>query len=188
MGIEDQKLYDIAKTELLELAKKDAPFNFTMLTVDTHHVDGYVCDICESTYDSQLANVLQCADSQIYNFINWCKEQDFYDDTVIVITGDHFRMDSSLVSEADEVNGRRLYNCYINSAKEPAGSMKNRTFTSLDFFPTTLSAMGFEIEGNRLGLGTDLFSDTSTLAEELSFEVLDAELGKYSKYYEDNFE
>lgn len=96
-GIEDQKLYEIAKTELLELSQNDAPFNFTMLTVDTHHVDGYVCDICGDTYESQLANVLQCADNQIYDFINWCEEQDFYDDTVIVITGDHFRMDSSLV-------------------------------------------------------------------------------------------
>lgn len=187
-GVEDYKLYDIAKTELLKLAKTNAPFNFTMLTVDTHHVDGYVCDNCSSTYDSQLPNVLECADNQIYNFINWCKQQDFYDDTVIVITGDHFRMDSTLVDKASAESGRRVYNCYINSSKEPVGSTKNRIFTSLDFFPTTLSAMGFEISGNRLGLGTDLFSGEKTLAEELGFDAFNAELGKYSKYYEVNFE
>ena len=184
-GIEDHKLYDIAKTELLELSQKEAPFNFTMLTVDTHHIDGYVCDICDNTYDSQLANVIQCADNQIYDFINWCKGQSFYEDTVILITGDHFRMDSSLVENAPE---RRLYNCFINSAKTPSGSIKNRIFTSLDLFPTTLSAMGFEIKGNRLGLGTDLFSDTDTLAEEIGYDAFNAELGKYSKYYEENFE
>ena len=187
-GVEDYKLYDIAKTELLKLAKTNAPFNFTMLTVDTHHVDGYVCDNCSNTYDSQLPNVLECADNQIYNFINWCKQQDFYDDTVIVITGDHFRMDSTLVDKASAESGRRVYNCYINSSKEPVGSTKNRIFTSLDFFPTTLSAMGFEISGNRLGLGTDLFSGEKTLAEELGFDAFNAELGKYSKYYEVNFE
>lgn len=184
-GIEDQKLYEIAKKELLSLANHDAPFNFTMLTVDTHHVDGYVCDICESTYPDQLANVVQCADNQIQDFISWCKEQDFYDNTTIVIVGDHLRMDSSLVADFDD---RKTYNCFINSAKEPIGSTKNRTFTSLDFFPTALSAMGFEIEGNRLGFGTDLFSDAETLAEKLGVDTLNEEFLKYSEYYKTNFE
>ena len=121
---------------------------------------------------------------QIYNFINWCKDQAFYEDTIIVITGDHFRMDSSLIDDASD---RKLYNCYINSLKSPTNAIQNRTFTSLDLFPTTLSAMGFEIEGDRLGLGTDLFSDTDTLAEEIGFDTLNKELGKYSNYYIKHF-
>lgn len=179
-GYEDAKLYEVAKSEILEMAGKDEPFNFTMLTVDTHHVDGYICEICGNNYDHQLSNVVECADNQIYDFINWCKEQDFYENTTIIVTGDHFRMDSSLIPEGAE---RRLYNCYINSAKEPAGATTNRTFTSLDFFPTTLSAMGFDIEGNRLGLGTDLFSGDPTLAEEIGFDYLDTELAKESRFY-----
>ena len=184
-GVEDQKLYDIAKTKLTKLAKKEAPFNFTMLTVDTHHVDGYVCEICANTASSQLANVIQCADSQIYEFINWCKQQDFYENTTIVIVGDHLRMDSSLVAGFEE---RKTYNCFINSQKSPMSSVKNRTFTSMDLFPTTLSAMGFEIEGDRLGLGTDLFSDKTTLAEEIGIETLNTELMKFSPYYKKHFE
>lgn len=183
-GIEDQKLYEFAKDELLELANGSKPFNFTMLTTDTHHVDGYICDICENTYPEQLANVIHCADVQIQNFIDWCKEQDFFENTTIVIVGDHLRMDSSLVADFED---RKIYNCFINSVKSPMSSTKNRSFTSLDFFPTTLSAMGFEIEGDRLGLGTDLFSSTSTLTEELGFDVLNTELAKYSAYYK-NFE
>lgn len=184
-GYEDLKLYDIAKTELLELAQGDEPFNFTMLTVDTHHVDGYVCENCKDTYSNQLGNVLECADNQIYEFINWCKEQDFYEDTVIIITGDHFRMDSSLIPEGAE---RRLYNCFINSAVEPESAVQNRDYTSLDLFPTTLAAMGFEIEGNRLGLGTNLFSREKTLTEQIGFETLDIEVSKYSEFYENNFQ
>ena len=153
-GYEDLKLYDIAKKEIIELAKNDAPFNYTMLTVDTHHVDGYVCSACQSTYDHQLGNVLECTDNQIADFIAWCQEQDFYEDTVIVISGDHFRMDSSLVAGHE----RRLYNCFINANCELVGDINNRVFTSLDLFPTTLSAMGFQIRGERLGLGTNLFS------------------------------
>ncbi len=184
-GIEDQKLYKFAKKELLKLSKKSQPFNFTLLTTDTHHVDGYICDICEDTYSSRLANVIKCADNQIQDFIDWCKEQDFYENTTIVIIGDHLRMDSSLVADFDD---RKTYNCFINSVKTPTSSVKGRIFTSLDFFPTTLSAMGFEIEGNRLGLGTDLFSDVPTLAEQIGFETLDVEFAKYSEYYTKNFE
>lgn len=184
-GIEDQKLYEFAKDELLELANGSEPFNFTMLTVDTHHVDGYICDICEDTYPEQLANVVHCADVQVQNFINWCKEQDFYENTTIIIIGDHLRMDYSLVADFDD---RKTYNCFINSVKTPMSSTKNRTFTSLDLFPTVLSAMGFEIEGNRLGLGTDLFSNTATLSEELGLDVFNTELSKYSAYYTQNFE
>ncbi len=184
-GYEDLKLYDIAKKELLELSAQDKPFNFTMLTVDTHHVNGYVCENCKSTYPEQLGNVLECADNQIYDFINWCKEQEFYDDTVIVITGDHFRMDTSLIPQESE---RRLYNCFINSEVQPQGDINYRQFTSMDIFPTTLAAMGFEIEGNRLGLGTNLLSQRATLTEELGFDVLNLELSKYSPFYEEKFQ
>ena len=183
-GYEDLKLYDIAKKEIAELAENEEPFNYTMLTVDTHHVDGYICSACQDTYEHQLANVLECADNQIADFIAWCQEQDFYENTVIVISGDHFRMDSSLVAG----HTRRLYNCFINADCELAGDISNRVFTSLDLFPTTLSAMGFEISGERLGLGTNLFSTVPTLAEELGYGTFDAELGKYSKFYVKNFE
>ena len=184
-GYEDAYLYDIAKTELLKMASQKEPFNFTMLTVDTHHVDGYVCDHCRNEYPDQLGNVLACADRQINEFVSWCQQQDFYENTVIVILGDHFRMDNSLVADAQD---RRVYNCIINSDTKIENDVQNREFTSLDWFPTVLAAMGYEIEGNRLGMGTNLFSDKATLAEELGFEEFNAELSKYSQYYIDNFE
>ena len=34
-GYEDEKLFEYAKEELTNIASKDEPFNFTMLTVDT---------------------------------------------------------------------------------------------------------------------------------------------------------
>lgn len=185
-GLEDAILYEIAKDELLKISSGNQPFNFTMLTVDTHHVEGYVCNLCEDKYPVQTANVVSCADKQIYNFIEWCKQQEFYEDTVIVITGDHPRMDTFLVENVDS-SDRTIYNCIINSEQEAEGSLINREFTSLDIMPTTLAAMGFEFEGDRLGLGTNLFSDRKTLAEELGIEYLNNELGKYSEYYNEKF-
>lgn len=179
-GFEGYRLYEMAKDEITELAQKNQPFNFTMLTVDTHHIGGYVCDKRLDIYADQTANVVVCADSLVGEFIAWSREQDFYDNTTIVITGDHPRMDNCLV-DGVPYGERMVYNCYINSAKQPA-STQGRMSTSMDVFPTVLSAMGYEIEGNRLGLGTDLFSDQETLAECMGIDSLNTELMKSSKF------
>lgn len=184
-GIEDWRLYGIAKDELTRIASSGQPFNFTLLTVDTHHYDGWICPYCGDDYPEQLANVLVCADKQIDDFINWCKEQDWYDDTVIIIQGDHPRMDQALVADARD---RMVYNCFINTGYDPAKlDTKNRAWNTMDMFPTILAAMGYEIPDNRLGLGTNMFSNEKTLCETLGSDYIDAEVQKYSQYYADNF-
>lgn len=185
-GFEDAILYEIAKDEITAMAAEEGPFNFTMLTVDPHHIDGYICEYCGDEYENVTANVMACTDRQLNDFINWCREQDFYEDTVIIISGDHPRMDTSLVAGISYYD-RTVYNCFINSY--PAGEYDtvNRVFTPMDMFPTILSAMGFSVEGERLGLGTNLFSNQKTLAEEKGFEWLDTELSKASQYYYENF-
>ncbi|MBE5965146.1 MAG: putative glycosyltransferase, exosortase G system-associated [Lachnospira sp.] len=185
-GIEDCKIYEIAKKELSNMASEEGPFNFTMLTVDPHHIDGYVCEKCGNQYDNVTANVMQCSDNLLKDFVEWCKQQDFYEDSVIIITGDHPRMDTSLVAGISYYD-RTIYNCFINSANTGSFNTNNRVFTPMDMFPTILSAMGFEIEGDRLGLGTNMFSGKKTLAEEKGFEWLDTEISKTSKYYNDVF-
>lgn len=184
-GYEDKYLYQIAKDELTELSQGGKPFNFTMLTVDTHHIGGYACSLCQEEYEVGTANVVSCADRQITEFIQWCKQQDFYKDTVIIISGDHPRMDNYLVKYVPYAD-RTIYNCFLNSQKQPSKTM-DREFTAMDMFPTILSAMGFEIQGDRLGLGVDLFSNESTLCERLGFEGLEAETKKYSDYYVKHF-
>jgi len=186
-GYEDKKLFEIAKDELVRLSKEDEPFNLTMLTVDAHHIDGYVCDICQNTYQEQTANVISCTDRQMGEFIAWCKEQDFYENTVIVITGDHPRMDTSLV-ESVSYYDRTIYNCFINAEVDTAHiSFKNREFMAQDIFPTVLAALGYQIEGDRLGLGTNLFSEEQTLTELKGYDWLQQEYSKTSDFYNTTF-
>ncbi len=181
-GYEDMYLYEIAKDKLTELAAQDEPFNFTMLTVDTHHVDGNRCKLCEGEYSTRLENVVSCADRQVSEFVDWCMEQDFYRDSVIIVSGDHPRMDTRLVSEVDYYD-RTIYNCFFNAALTPRGETSGRIFTSMDMFPTLLAAMGFLIDGERLGLGVNMFSGEPTLAEELGYDYLNGEIAKHSAYY-----
>lgn len=186
-GMEDQYLYEYARQELTEIASREEPFNFTMLTVDTHHPDGYVCALCGSEYPEQFANVIACADRQVCEFIGWAKEQGWYENTTIVITGDHQSMKSDFW---DDIGGykRTIYNCFINLPKGlSANQITNRAFSNMDMFPTILTAIGANIEGDRLGLGTNLFSAEQTLPEKLGEEVFSEQLGLYSKYYYSNF-
>ena len=175
-GFEDWRLFDIARDKLLEMAEEDEPFNFTMLTVDTHFPHGWVCERCPTYFPDQMANVFLCSSRQVYDFVNWIKEQDFFENTTIVISGDHLTMDRYFAAHVPEDYQRRTFVSIINAPIEVEDPTRKRHFSTLDMFPTTLAALGVEIYGNRLGLGTNLFSSESTLIEAYGFELLAYEL------------
>ena len=72
----------------------------------------------------------------------------------------------------DGSKDRRVYNCFINSVIETSNN-KNRKFTSMDMFPTTLAVVGVDIDGDRLGLGANLYADKETLAEKYGYEYIE---------------
>jgi len=186
-GMEDKHLFDYAKDKLEFLSQGKEPFAFTMLTVDTHHIGGYVCELCKQEHEQQYENVISCSSRQVAEFVDWIKAQDFYENTTIIITGDHPTMDRQyIVKNVQDNYDRRIYNCFINAAGEDTYS-KNRDFCSLDMFPTTLGALGCTIEGDRLGLGTNLFSGKKTLIEEMGFEEFNSQVAMGSEYYEREF-
>lgn len=59
----------------------------------------------------------------------------------------------------------------------------NRKYTTLDLYPTTLAALGVQIEGDKLGLGVNLYSGEQTLVEQYGKDYLEIELLKDSKLY-----
>jgi len=187
-GMEDLHLFRYAKEKITELAGGSDPFAFTMLTVDTHHVGGYRCTLCEeSTSGESYDQSISCSSRQVAEFVAWIQQQPFYENTTIVIVGDHESMDNGYFFRmVDDDYQRLLYNCFINT---PAAAQKvsNRKFAAVDLFPTTLAAIGCHIEGEHLGLGTNLFSGAKTLTELLGFEQFNEELAKASSYYEEHF-
>ena len=187
-GMEDSRLIDEVKNRLTELASGEEPFNLTMLTVDTLFPDGYRCDLCEYQHDSDYKDALSCSSRQIANLVAWIQKQDFYEDTTIVISGDHLTMSAEIEEELSGYE-RHVYNCIINSAATSfsAKNEMNRTFSTMDMFPTTLAAMGVTIEGNRLGLGTNLFGNRATLLEEFGYGYVTDELKKNSEFYNKHF-
>ena len=181
-GFEDWRLFEIGKQKLLELSKQDAPFHLTMLTVDTHATDGYLCELCDNQFDRQMANVFACSSKQVFEFVEWIKQQDFYENTTIVISADHPSMDGVFVADVPSDFQRRTFTTIINPAAEIEQPKWRREFSTMDLFPTTLAALGVDIPSNRLGLGVNLFSSEKTLIEEFGLEYVSLELQKNSSF------
>ena len=183
-GFEDSKLYEFSKQKLLEISESDEPFNFVMETMDTHFMDGYVDKSCKTKFKENYANAYYCTDQLLSKFIKWVQEQDFYENTTIVISGDHLTMRNGFFVSPDTAYERTVYNVFINPYQKGEYT-KNRKFNTLDMYPTTLASLGVEIEGDRLGLGTNLFSDKKTLIERTSLNYVESELSKTSDFYND---
>ncbi len=179
-GYEDKKLFSFAKKELEKLSSQDQPFHLTMLTADTHFENGYICKKCIEQFPDNYANVMACSSRQIKKFINWIKKQDFYENTTIILAGDHLTMDSDFCMNVDKDYPRKVYVSVINAPVKPKLE-DARVYSTLDLFPTTVAALGADIEGDRLGLGTNLFSDKQTLLERFGIDYVWEEIGKKSK-------
>ena len=184
-GFEDKKLFQFAQEEIIKLASLSKPFNFALLTVDTHFYDGYLDNKCETPFNTQYANAIYCSDNKVGQFIKWIQKQDFYEETTIIIVGDHLTMDHNFANNLVDSN-RYIYNAFINS-EVTSNNTQNRAFSVLDMFPTTLASLGVKIEGNRLGLGVNLFSSEKTLIEKIGYNKLNEEILKRSNYYVNNF-
>ena len=201
-GFEDRKLYDYARTELDNISKNEKPFLFGFLTTDTHMPIGYQDEFCPKTEDMPLKNSIVYADLLLSSFLDWCKAQSWYDETVIIIMGDHLFMATSDTNPFDSddyitshnlksdlegmgQNPRRWFNLILNASPvKTTESYKNRYFSSFDMFPTILSAMGCEIKGDKLSFGVDLFSGEKTLCERFDENYINSQIMARNLQYE----
>ena len=187
--IPDYILYNESKKIISKISSNTSkPWAIQILTMDTHGPYGRFDSNCvDVPYPKdiryQYPNVLKCASKQLDNFLKWAKEQPWYENTTIVVMGDHPAMiDKDLLGFSKERKDRLWLNLFINSTLTP--SQRQRTFTSLDMFPTVLEAMGAQIEGHALGLGRSLFSNEKTLIEKYGKDSLNTLINKRSIEYE----
>ena len=82
----------------------------------------------------------------------------------------------------DKKYTRTVYNLFVNTGVKKVNN-KNRLVSSFDIFPTTLALLGATWEGDRLGLGTNLFSNSKTIFEEYGYDYVNNELKKKSLFY-----
>lgn len=186
-GYEDEKLFQFAKEDLREMADSGEPFNLTMLTVDTHFEDGYRCRLCRDDFGEQYADAFACSSRQLTGFVRWVQEQDFYENTTIILAGDHLTMDKDFCNDVPDDYRRKTYVCVINpgDSASKADLSKWREYDTFDLFPTTLAALNVKIPGDRLALGTNLYSEKKTLIEEFGLEECIMQLTRPSAFMDE---
>lgn len=183
-GYEDEKLFEFAKQEITDLANTDKPFNYTLFTMDTHCEDGYVCRLCDNKFgDNQYANVISCSDRQVTDFVKWIQQQDFYDNTTIVLSGDHPTMDSNFFENVSDDYQRKTYTCIINSAATTQLDT-HREYATIDLYPTILASLGVSMSSDRLGCGTNLYGTEQTIIEEYGKDYCWSEFSLGSSFVE----
>ncbi len=189
-GYDDDKLYEFAKQELTRLSETGKPFHFVMETADTHF-PGYIGPNTPTPYESKYANAILYSQAQATAFVRWIQQQPFYENTTVVLIGDHPSMDQTFFANLDTANyTRTCYNLVLNPAPNVRSiseeRLHNRQWANFDMFPTLLASIGVEIEGDRLGIGTNLFSDTQTLFERDGTDFVNKELENRSNFYNEN--
>ena len=186
-GYEDDKLFEFAKKEATDLYNTGKPFNLIIETADTHMPDGYLPDYAPKPYDSQYANAIAHSTLLTVEFVRWVQQQPFYDNTTIVMIGDHLSMAVKFFEDFDKNYQRRQFNLILNPADNvknvDESRFRNRVYANFDMYPTTLAAMGCEIKGDRLALGTNLFSKQKTLLEKYGVDFASNELTMSSSFY-----
>lgn len=174
-GYNDNIVFDVSK-EIIQQIDRSTPYFMLIQTLDSHF--NYEPNIPDSgIFKNNYHNIIYNTDVQIFNFINWLKTQPDYQNTVIVIVGDHLRMGNNFAMPRE----RHVYNLFLNAAKPQS---TERTFSQIDLFPSILEALGAEVKGHRLGLGVSVFSAEKTLLEEYP-DTLTEKLSKRSKLAEE---
>lgn len=181
-GLSDQGLYDVAKDIINEKSKSEAPFMLVINTIETHFPDGIYCKLCKKETDWKYFDVIRCADRQANAFLEYLKKTPKYNETTIVVVGDHTTMSSGMGKKLKGYQ-RKIYHTIINPCNPYTPTKVERKFSSFDWFPTILAALGFKIKGDRLGLGVNLFSKKKTLLEEMGGRFM-SEVGKPSLFYD----
>lgn len=191
-GYEDDKLYEYAKDELNRLYETGKPFHLMMETADTHTPEGYLSPNAPKPYDNKYANAVRYSQEETVKFVRWIQQQPFYENTTIILIGDHLSMAKKFFEGLDGIKNyhRSCYNLIINPAGDldelPEERRFGRDWAVFDMFPTILASIGVEIEGDRLGIGTNLFSDRDTVFEEFGVDYVNDELVKRSNFYNFN--
>ena len=193
-GFEDRKLYRLAKEELDSLASLNKPFAFYMLTIDTHQPRGWLDDSCRIALKNvgitdiklnHFPEALRCASMQLESFVNWMREQPWFERTVIFVMGDHTSPFLSIKAGLPQSENLYWTNFVINApANNEIAYRQGRIYSSLDMFPTILESMGFELENHAIALGRSLYADLPTLLEKYGQKTLDSLLRERSIQYD----
>ena len=187
-GLSDSVLIEKAKQEVSQLHASGEPFNFSMITLDTHEPGGVYAS-CGSDDEMPMKRALRCSTTAVADFLMFLEDQGYLDDTVVVVMGDHLKQTGSGTQYNDELMGadsRTIF--YKVHSPNVDVSFSREGGDQLSVLATTLDLLGLTPSAGRAGLGVSLIGNYGVagtalaLAEDDYFALLDAPSADLYRY------
>ncbi|WP_151736652.1 LTA synthase family protein ['Paenibacillus yunnanensis' Narsing Rao et al. 2020] len=176
-GASDEQLYITAAEKLAALQRQGTPFYAQLVTVSSHHPFRIPEEAKRITLPDQLQGTMlgdyltaiNYTDYAIGTFIELLKQQGLWDDTVLVLYGDHFGLQpkdvpAQQVEEAlgipyDQRISRFNIPFMIHAPGMKQGVVTDQTGGQLDFLPTIANLLGIPLSGEGFtAFGQDLLN------------------------------
>jgi phosphoglycerol transferase len=155
-GLQDDDLFQEAKKKLDQLESLGKPFNLTLLTVNTHHPNGFYSKKCLSLGGNSFEDIVECTSNDLNDFVGYIKTKGYLSNSRVVIIGDHLAMKNAAYEKLSQINNRTIFNYWISVDNV----VKNRErIVHFDIAPSILDFIGLKVQGGRYGLGYSGFSN-----------------------------
>ena len=171
-GMEDDLLFERVEDELERLASLPSPFVLSTLTIATHGPNGYPDKKCSSSRSEEIKmlTAMRCTSDHVTSLLKKIETLGIKDQTIVVLLSDHLAFKNSLEDHLMAAkDSRRNYFTVLGAGV----ATNHREGTALDIYPTLLELLGYEIEGNRAGLGRSLVGESLTLAERIGADSVE---------------
>lgn len=176
-GASDEELYRVGTEKILEIAKQRKPFYAQFVTVSSHFPfkvpdDRKRITLPDSLKDTQLGDYLTAinyTDYALGTFIDQLKQAGLWDNTTLVVYGDHFGLQpqnndpawvqSQLGIPYDPLVSRYNIPLIIHLPGEKKGKTVDQVGGQLDIMPTVANLLGINLNNEKfVAFGHDLLN------------------------------
>ena len=156
-GLMDDTLLELAYARFEELSREPKRFGLFVLTIDTHHPDGYhsrsEADRPYGDGSNTMLSAVAMSDRLIARFVRKIRASEWGANTVIAIASDHLAMENVASERLRKGKRRNLF--MVLDPRVKAGQRVERTGATFDAGASFLPFLGFR---SAVGLGRDLLN------------------------------
>ncbi|MBQ9104619.1 MAG: sulfatase-like hydrolase/transferase [Mailhella sp.] len=180
-AIYDKDIIDFSIARLDQLMAEGRKFSFAVSTMDTHEPGFLSQDCAERGFVHDWTGYIKCSMSQVARLLQHVRDRGWEDKFVILVMGDH----KTRMTELGKADLTKAEARFVLCSLDCDGRLQpmRPTLTHFDLFPSILTALGFTVEGGRLGFGYDVFSEEAVPPRGY-METLKKRLLSPSKVYE----
>lgn len=160
-GLSDARLFQHAEQTLAQLRTESAPFHLSLLTLDTHE-PGAVYPSCDAEAATPIATALKCSGAALAGFLDHLERGGYFDDTVVVVMGDHLKNLSDSDQLRDQLVDADQRTVFFRAHSPDPVRFARPDADQLSVLPTVLELLGFGLPDGRAGLGVSFVGSHRT--------------------------